>query len=97
MLGSLGFEEVPVGDLEYDQAEEILSGIVINPHTPPITRDQMSRTAATFNEIERFTGKAHGMGVSINGPEIRRYSQGKLTVIDFNEFRIVYRDWQGDP
>jgi hypothetical protein len=96
VLGSLGFEETPVGVPEFDEAAAILSGIVIKPHTQPINREQMSRTSATFREIESAIGEAHGYATSISHRGLRRYSQGKLTVIDFGEFRIVYRDWEGD-
>jgi hypothetical protein len=59
VLGSLGFEETPIDDPGFDEAAEILSRLVIKPHTQPINRGQMSRTLATFREIESAIGEAH--------------------------------------
>jgi hypothetical protein len=94
---SLGFEETPVGEPEFDEAADILSGLVIKPHTLPISREQMSRTSASFSEIESAIGEANGYATSVSHRGLRRYRQGELTVIDFGDFRIVYRGWKGNP
>ena len=104
MLGALGFAEQPVGDPDFDRAAEILRTLVAKPHNQPIMRDQMSQTNATFREIEAAIGPPDGSGSSVdhNGLPVahhglRRYSQGKLTVINFGRLRVIYRDWRGDP